>query len=86
MSDCQGCGRPCACDATCGPADHPVMSTCEHCRVLCEQCGWEVTDEILAETPECPHGWTSLEGMTIADIKAVFASGAPELSIDLPGE
>lgn len=47
----------------------------------CEKCNWPVNAEILADTPDCPHGWLSLEGMCLADIKAAFASD-PELSID----
>lgn len=47
----------------------------------CASCGWGVNDEILDETPDCPHGWQSLEGMPLADIKALFAEGAPDLSI-----
>lgn len=47
----------------------------------CPSCGWEVDTEILIETPECPHGWLSLENLSLADIKAAFA-GDPMLSID----
>lgn len=32
--------------------------------------------------PGCPTCWTDLTGMTTADIKALFAARAPELSID----
>jgi len=40
---------------------------------LCADCGFPAGAEMLAETPDCPHGWLSLEGMPLADIKAVFA-------------
>jgi hypothetical protein len=52
----------------------------------CPQCGWDVSEEILAETPDCPHGWASFDGMSVADIKAEFAAGAPDVSIDPAGE
>ena len=48
----------------------------------CERCAWPINDAILSDTPDCPHGWLSLEGMAMADIKAMFAAGAPELSLD----
>lgn len=40
----------------------------------CEKCGWAINDEILADAPDCPHGWVSLEDMPLADIKALFAA------------
>jgi len=51
----------------------------------CPGCGWPVNDEILSDSPKCPHGWVSLEGMAIADARALFAAGAPELSLDPSG-
>lgn len=50
----------------------------------CANCGWGIDAEIISETPDCPHGWQSLEGLPLADIKAMFAAGAPDLNLD-PG-
>lgn len=47
----------------------------------CPDCGYPVCGEILADAPNCPHGWIPLKDKTIADIKAIFAID-PELSID----
>lgn len=56
----------------------------------CHYCGFPINAEIMADAGVCPHGWLSLEGMSMADIKAIFAAGAPELSLDpvaeVPGE
>ena len=48
----------------------------------CPHCGYPVNAEVLADAPGCPHGWVSLDGMPLADLKARFANGAPELSLD----
>ena len=50
----------------------------------CPRCGWAVNDGILADTPDCPHGWSSFDGMSLADIKAAFAAGCDDISIDPP--
>lgn len=63
MNACEGCGTPCA------PED-PTPAHCPSCPPEpCDECGgvnvWS-TGEMCA----C---WVSLEGMSLADIKAVFA-------------
>ena len=48
----------------------------------CPTCGRPVNTEILADAPACPHGWVPLDGLPLADLKAMFAKGAPDLSLD----
>lgn len=48
----------------------------------CPSCEWPINDGIVDDTPECPHGWVSLEGMSTADLKGLFAAGCDDLSLD----
>lgn len=61
MPDCRGCGRPCG-------DDIPTPEHCGECPPWqCSYCG-----EMATVADPCPC-WTSLEGMPLADIKALFA-------------
>lgn len=71
---CQGCG------AFCGQrGDIPQVSRCEKCPPKrCDQCA----DMDSLEAPcRC---WRSLDGMAHADVKALFARAAPDLSLGPP--
>lgn len=56
------------------PSDDPTWD--------CPNCGWAINDEIIDDAPACPHGWQSLEGMALPDVKALFAEHLPEMSLD----
>ena len=64
----------------CGAASMPGMASPAHCGKCppwrCEDCG-----EMDAPPPNSCSCWTALEGMALADIKAVFA--AADLSIEV---
>lgn len=53
---------------------------------LCVDCGYPINDEILIDTPDCPHGWVSLKDMPMADVKALFARTDNALTLDPPKE
>jgi hypothetical protein len=67
---CLGCGVPAG-----TAASNPVPSHCGHCPPwTCDDCGQPCS---MADPCAC---WISLDGMALADIKALFA--ASDLSID----
>lgn len=55
--------------------------TCTNPTVPCAACGSPVDDEILADAPDCPHGWVDLTTIAVADIKALFARSMPEVNL-----
>ena len=62
------------------PADHPCGHLPEKPGEFCRFCG----DPVPLDGSPCPECWVTLEGMPLADLKALFARDG--ISIDLPGE
>lgn len=66
LEGCQGCGHV----SNASPAETPRPAHCGHCPPwVCEYCGeWDSLNG------PCCCCWTSLDGMALADLKALFAT------------
>lgn len=53
----------------------------------CPMCGQHISDRILSDSPDCPHGWVNLDTLSHADVKALFADDCdgPGLSVGTDG-
>ncbi len=72
----------CSIDPTCehgqhAPSDHPCGLKAEMPGSPCRYC----SKPVPPDGSPCPECWTSLEGLVLPDLKAIFASSDLSLSV-----